>query len=115
MTWIDTLDYFGPTRRRRRAMRLFDRRRCDQAQLAPSLRKLLRKLQHWSTDLATQEPADVERYCARVQVVADLARQREEFEVEARLRSLDMQLQLNARVSVADVSNRVQAAILMLR
>jgi len=94
MSWVDDETYFGPDRREMRGFRLLNRRRQDSARATPSLASLLRKLQFWGENISGFNAAAVERYRARVQTVAKLARERGEPGVEVWLSALDRQLAL---------------------
>jgi hypothetical protein len=119
MSWIDDDDYFGPDRRRARRLRLFDRRHHDTAHEPPSLGALLRKLQHWASNVAGEGIDGIARYRARVQTVAKLAGERGEPGVEAWLSELDRELehaQTGKGYDVATITNRcLQSAMATLR
>lgn len=107
MSWIDDDDYLGEDRRKRRSLRLLERRRVNAAAPAPSLALLLRKLQIWSAELTTFSDEPIERYRARVQSVAKLARERGETCVDGWLCMLDERL-ASARHDAIDATDLSQ-------
>ncbi len=118
MSWIDDDDYVGPDRRNGRSFRILERRRHDSAQAAPSLALLLRKLQIWASEMIGSNPATIGRYRARLQVVAKLAGERGESDVETWLSALDRSLESAQRQGghdLAEICNRhLQSAMAVL-
>jgi hypothetical protein len=119
MSWIDDGDYFGPDRRLKRRLRVFDRRRLDSAHEPPSLAALLRKLHIWASAVAAEGEDGLSRYRARVQTVAKLADERRQPGVHAWLDELDRELeraQAQDRLDVVTVSYRcLQSAATTLK
>jgi hypothetical protein len=105
MSWIDDGDYFGPDRREKRRLHLFDRRRLDSAHEPPSLGALLRKLQIWASGVPVEGGDGLLRYRARVQTVAKLAAERSQPGVHACLDELDRALAQACAEGRSDVLN----------
>lgn len=72
MRWVDNGKYVGLDRRRRRAVRLLERREAGDAAQPPAVRTALRQLRMRVLEVNDQDSLD--RFRARAQAVADLAR-----------------------------------------
>jgi len=115
MAWVESEDYLGPDRRRRRKMRLVERRSNELVQPPPSLQLLLRKLRMWAPDVVTGDHGAIDRYCARLDVVAEVARERGELGAAAELVALAETLRSTPCCNVADISKRrLEAAMVTL-
>jgi hypothetical protein len=72
MRWVDNGKYVGLDRRRRRAVRLLERREAGDAAQPPAVRTALRQLRMSVLEVNDQDGLD--RFRAPAQAVADLAR-----------------------------------------
>lgn len=87
MLWVDTTCYFGPDRRRKRVMRMLERRRENYAGSAPSLSIAMRQLRMRVLDARGRGAT---AFADRAHGVSILARMNDEPDAADALESLAM-------------------------
>lgn len=85
-SWVDHKNYVGPDRRRKRGIRLNERREYDYGGAAPSLSAAVRQLRMHVLD--AHGPEGAAKFVQRVNAVAGLAAQVNELKAAAHLHKI---------------------------
>ena len=103
---IENLDHPRSHHQQRRAPRLIEGRRRGASWQAPPLHVLLLKLRVWAEGVERPNGDAVDRYRARVQVVAKIAAERGERRVERSLDAFDLELQRVQTATLTELSSK---------
>ncbi|MEZ6022957.1 MAG: hypothetical protein R3C16_05990 [Hyphomonadaceae bacterium] len=104
-SWVDHKNYFGPDRRKKRGMRLRERREYDYGGNPPSLSAAVRQLR---MHVIEAHGPEAEKFIERLEAVAALAESAEETTAAALLRRVATVMRQN---SERDMRNALYTAL----